>query len=154
MRGLSRHEKAQLEEGLREDELREEVLRDAETFMEAWRNLEPEEQSRRLQGIISRAVHLGEAERLVLREALAREGVCGKRGFDRILKEAQQLRERELRKRKRPCALFPGLVDLVLDDKGGVAFLVVRDGDLQVTNSWPGEDGMTLRPPEREQIPL
>lgn len=93
-----------------------------------------------------------ETERAILIEALSKRLNIGKRFIQNDIKKLSETGKAEGRLTVY-SAHFPGLVDLVIDDTGGVAYLIKNNGELQVETTWEIK-GVLYSPPEKIYLPF
>ena len=70
---------------------------------------------------------------------------------DATADDAEQKKDEEP---EQHTANFPGLVDIVADEAGDPAFLILKDGELIISKEQTNQDDELLQPPRKEAIPF
>lgn len=94
-----------------------------------------------------------ETERSLLIDKLSNKTNIPKRAIQKDVKKLHPVNDPESEPMTTLSASFPGLVDLVVDDGGNVAYLVKNEQSLEVATVWD-IDGVLYSPPGKEQLPF
>ena len=107
----------------------------------------------KLQEIIAELVAIpNEIERAKRLERLAGIHKISKRAVQKEVKKALAA-DKSDKPQEGLSAVFPGLVDVVVDADGGTVYLIDEGGNLPAIKTEIEHDGITLRPPDRRYLP-